>query len=255
MATERNSIGRLLLLAAAMGVLASGARFSTPSEPTVPRVVPSEEPRWSIDGVVKLDGEPRKHVVLDRRSDPACGTEEGIDPIFTREEVVTKGRVANVFVYISRGLEGRKFATPAQPALLEHTGCTYRPHVLGVMVNQPIRIVNNDATLHNVHATPRINRGFNFAQPNRGMENTKSFSEEEIMIPISCDVHGWERCYVGVLSHPFFAVTGRGGAFTLKGLPPGEYTVTAWHERYGKQDQVVTVGEKGIRNISFTFKQ
>jgi hypothetical protein len=188
-------------------------------------------------------------------TDDACAAHAGtLTPEVTQDVVVTDGNLANVFVYVSAGLEGKRFATPADTVQLDQLGCRYHPHVLGMMVNQPLKIVNSDATLHNVHAQPSKSEAFNLAQPNEGMSNVKTFDHEEVMVPVSCDVHGWMRSYIGVMSNPFFAVTPKDGSFSLEGLPPGTYTVTAWHEKYGTQQQQVTVGPKESKQITFTFK-
>jgi hypothetical protein len=121
-------------------------------------------------------------------------------------------------------------------------------------VGQPLEITNSDPTLHNIHATPKINTEFNTGQPIEGMKTTHTFDRPEVMVPFKCDVHGWMNAYVGVLEHPYFAVTGTDGKFSLETLPAGTYTIEAWHERLGAQQQMVTIGEKETKDIAFTFK-
>ena len=130
----------------------------------------------------------------------------------------------------------------------------YKPHVLGIQVGQTLDIVNGDDTLHNIHAVPTANGEFNKAQQFKGFRNQHVFSTKEVMVPFRCDVHKWMTAYVGVLDHPFFAVTGSTGAFELKGLPPGTYTIEAWHEKLGTQTQTVTIAEKQTSDVAFTFK-
>jgi hypothetical protein len=132
--------------------------------------------------------------------------------------------------------------------------CRYTPHVFGVRVGQPLDITNSDPTLHNIHATPKNNAEFNQGQPIQGMKTTKTFTTPEVMVPFKCDVHGWMNAYVGVLDHPYFATTGTDGKFSLKSLPPGTYTIEAWHERLGAQTQSVTIGAKETKEVNFTFK-
>jgi plastocyanin len=205
----------------------------------------------TIAGSVVFEGAAPAATPVDMSADGVCaaGSTATADDV-----VVTNGKVANVFVYVSKGLEGQRFETPKEPALLDQKGCRYHPHVLGVMKGQTIKISNSDPTMHNVHPTPKTNKGFNIAQTSAGTVHEKTFDAEEVMIPFSCDVHGWMRSYVGVLSHPFFGVSGNDGAFSLQGVPPGTYTVTAWHEKFGEQKQEVTVGAKESKNITFTFK-
>ena len=121
-------------------------------------------------------------------------------------------------------------------------------------VGQPLEIVNSDPTLHNIHALPKANAEFNNGQPIQGMKMTHTFTAKEVMVPFKCDVHGWMNAYVGVLDHPYFATTDKDGKFELKTLPPGTYTIEAWHERLGAMEQKVTLGPKDSKEVNFTFK-
>lgn len=116
-------------------------------------------------------------------------------------------------------------------------------------------IINSDPTLHNIHAMPRVNRGFNIAQPRRGMKTERTFTQPEVMIRVKCDVHPWMASYIGVLEHPYYGVTGADGLVTLKGIPPGEYVIAAWHERYGEQEERITIGAAEEKSIEFRFKE
>jgi plastocyanin len=159
-----------------------------------------------------------------------------------------------VFVYVKDGLGGLKFPVPSTPVVLDQKGCRYAPHVVGVQVGQGFEVLNSDSTLHNVHALPTANREFNTGQPLAGLRYSHRFSTREVMVPFKCDVHPWMRAYIGVLDHPFFGVTGADGTFTLTGLPPGTYTVEAWHEKLGTQTQTVTIGDKESKDIAVSFK-
>jgi plastocyanin len=158
-----------------------------------------------------------------------------------------------VFVYVKDGLVNYVFDTPTAPVVLDQKGCRYIPHVFGVRVNQPVEIVNSDPTLHNIHATPKANQEFNNGQPIQGMKMTHTFTAQEVMVPFKCDVHGWMNSYVGVMNHPYFAVTNADGSFELASLPPGTYTIEAWHERLGTQTQTVTIAAKETGQVTFTF--
>lgn len=208
----------------------------------------------TIGGSVVFEGAAPAPTPIDMSADAVCASNAQAAALGAGDVVVKDGKLGNVFVYVSKGLEGQRFETPKEPATLDQKGCRYHPHVTGMMVGQTLKVSNSDATLHNVHPTPKKNKGFNQAQPNAGMVFEKTFDQEEVMIPFSCDVHGWMRSYVGVLTHPFFGVSGEDGAFALQGVPPGTYTVTAWHEKFGEQQQEVTVGAKESKNITFTFK-
>ena len=141
--------------------------------------------------------------------------------------------------------------------VFDQNACHYLPHVFGVQVGQPIEIVNSDATLHNIHATPKTNSEFNTAQPIKGMKTTHMFTakEADVVVPFKCDVHGWMNAFAGVLDHPYFAVTKPDGSFSIPNLPPGSYTLAAWHERLGTQTMPLTVAAKDSKSdANFTFK-
>lgn len=182
-----------------------------------------------ITGKVVLKGTPPAEKTIDMASDPKCGAMHNT-PVTTRHYVADKdGGLANVFVYVKAGLEGKTFPAPADAKLLDQMGCEYTPYVSGVMVDQKLKVKNSDPTLHNVHMMSKNNKEFNFAQPLKDQENEKTFGAAEVMVKFKCDVHNWMFAYVGVLPHPFYAVTGKDGSFTIKGLPAGKYTLEAYH--------------------------
>ena len=163
------------------------------------------------------------------------------------------GTLKNVFVWVKRGLTGWRFPVPTEPANLEQKGCVFVPHVLGVQAKQKILIRNRDPLLHNLHSYCKRNRSFNFGQPNASAEDTTSFRNPEVMVNLKCDLHGWMNSYIGVLAHPFFAVTGDDGSFALSNLPPGDYTIEAWHEVYGTKTVRVTLSDKESRKLEIGF--
>jgi plastocyanin len=207
----------------------------------------------NITGTIKLEGDAPKPDAIKMNADPVC-MREGKGG--TTEFVVAGdgGALQNVFVYVKDGLGNRTFSAPQQAAVLDQRGCQYRPHVFGVMVGQPVEIINSDPTLHNIHAMPKSNQEFNTGQPIQGMKFNHTFTAKEVMVPFKCDVHGWMNAYAGVLDHPFFATTDEGGKFEIKGLPPGDYTIEAWHEKLGTQEQKITVGAKESKEANFAFK-
>jgi plastocyanin len=207
----------------------------------------------NITGAVKLEGEAPKPEAIKMNADPVC-MREGKGG--TTEFIVTGdgGALQNVFVYVKDGLGNRTFSAPQQGKVLDQKGCQYRPHVFGIMVGQPLEIVNSDPTLHNIHALPKSNQEFNTGQPIQGMKFNHTFTAKEVMVPFKCDVHGWMNAYAGVLDHPFFATTDASGKFEIKGLPPGDYTIEAWHEKLGTQEQKITVAAKESKEANFAFK-
>ncbi len=205
----------------------------------------------SLSGKITYKGTPPKPKMLATKSDPVCLKAHGAIP---SEEMVVGpgGGLANVFVYVKSGLEGKKFRPPKKPVVLDQKGCQYRPHVLGVMARQKVEIVNDDDTLHNVHPVPKINREWNLAMPFKGQKVKKSFRKPEIGIHVTCNVHNWMSAYICVVDNPYYAVSGKDGSFTIDGIPDGTYTIAAWHEKLGEKTAQVTV--KGGTVVNFTFQ-
>jgi len=185
---------------------------------------------------------------------PACAKQH-TKPVLSEEVVMAgDGSLANVFVYVKAGLAAKTWPVPAKAATINQIGCVYQPHVVGVMVGQNVEFLNNDPTGHNVHPLPRVNNEWNQSQSPKGDPIVRTFAKPEIGIPVKCNLHPWMRVYVNAVEHPFFAVTGPDGSFSIKGLPAGEYTLSAWHERFGTQDFKVKVPATGAATANFTFK-
>jgi hypothetical protein len=208
-----------------------------------------------IKGMVTLEGMAPKNDVIKMNADPVCLKQTKGEQSQETYMVGSDGKsLANVFVYIKDGLGNYIYDPPTGPATIDQQGCRYHPHVFGMRVGQVLDIVNSDPTLHNIHALPKTNTEFNTGQPIQGMKTEHKFTAKEVMVPFKCDVHGWMNAYVGVLDHPYFAVSDADGKFDLKGVPPGTYTIEAWHEKLGTMTQSVTLAEKGSQDIAFTFK-
>ena len=206
----------------------------------------------TIEGVVQFDGAAQEPVRVKMDADPVCAQQQ-TEPSFSEAVVVNdNGTLQHVFVYVKEGVPV-PYPAPETPVVLEQVGCWYQPHVFGLQANQPLEIVNSDATLHNINAKPALNRPFNIAQPVKGMTTTKRFTKPEIMVSFKCNVHPWMQAYAGVLDHPFFSVTGTDGAFAITGVPAGTYTLEAWHETYGTQTQSVVVEDGATHAVAFTF--
>ncbi len=207
----------------------------------------------TITGLVKFEGAPAKMPNLQMGADPFCASKHPTPQ--PDEEVVLGpgGELANVIVYVKNAPAGN-YPKPA-PTVLDQNGCKYVPHVSTVQVGQGIQIKNSDATLHNVHAMPEVNPQFNEGQPVQGMVSTKKFDKVEMKpFRIKCDVHGWMKSYMAVLPHPYHTVSKMDGTYTIGNLPPGTYTLVFWHEKYGQQEQPVTVGPSEQKQVPFTFK-
>jgi plastocyanin len=206
----------------------------------------------TVSGVVKFEGTPPKPQKIDMAQDPACGNQPNVDESY----VINNGNLANAFVYVkSRERKGGLLvATSGLLPKIEQRGCRYHPHVLGIMLNQSVQILNADGTTHNIHPMPTQSKQWNESQLPKAEPIVKTFNKPEIMIPIKCNQHPWMKMYLNVVDNPWFAVTDENGTFDLKGLPPGEYTLTAVHEKLGEQTIEISVGPKESKTADFTFK-
>lgn len=208
----------------------------------------------SITGTVKFSGTVPEAKKIKMSADPVC-LQQHTEAFFSEKFVVgDDGSLKNVFVYVKEGVTG-DYAPPSEPVILNQLGCWYHPRVFGIQVNQNLEILNSDATLHNVNAKPKSNRSFNIAQPIKGMKTKKKFTKPEIGVPLKCNVHPWMNAYVNVVAHPFFSVTGEDGTFSISGLPDGDYTIEAWHEKLGVQTQQVSILSGKANPLSFSFSE
>ncbi len=228
---------------------------SAPAAPAAGAMKVDAATAGEVKGMVSLEGTAPANEAIRMNADPVC-LKAASGPQTAETIVVgSDGKsLANVFVYVKDGLGNYVYDAPTTSATLDQKGCRYTPHVFGVRVNQPVEIVNSDPTLHNIHALPKANREFNNGQPIQGMKMTHTFTAKEVMVPFKCDVHGWMNAYVAVMDHPYFAVTGNDGTFSLASLPPGTYTIEAWHEKLGASTQSVTIGPKETKDVAFSFK-
>jgi hypothetical protein len=227
---------------------ASGGETGQPAAASVV----DEATAATLSGSVMFTGMAPEAMGIDMTEEPDCDAKHAGGKYTEQVVANDNGTLANVFVYVKEGLEGMTFPVPQEPVAIDQDGCWYVPRVMGIQVGQDLLIKNSDGLLHNINAKPQENRGFNISQPVE-METKRSFRTAEVMVPLECDVHGWMQAYVGVLDHPYYSVTGGDGSFTLAPLPPGTYTIEAWHEVYGTQTQQVTVAANEQAEISFTF--
>ena len=207
----------------------------------------------TISGTATYDGKVPALKPLSVAAEPICAKQHDSVP---NEMLVlgTGNTMANVLVRVVSGLPaGKTYPAPTAPVTMDQHGCQYKPHVMGIMIGQPFKVLNNDGILHNVHALSKVNPTFNMAMPPTRKEADHTFGKEEGMFVIKCDVHPWMQSYMGVFSHPFFAVTGPDGKFTIKDLPAGTYESEAWHEKLGTQKSKVTVGASDTQTASFKF--
>jgi plastocyanin len=207
-----------------------------------------------VTGTIHYTGKKPAPKPIDMSEEPAC-VEAHHGKAYDESLVVNrKGLLANAFVYIKSGLEGKTFEIPAAPVTIDQSGCWFRPRVLGIQVGQVLKVVNSDPVTHNIHPMAQINREWNHSQGSGDPPLARKFLKPEIMIPVKCNIHSWMHAFIGVLDHTYFAVTGDDGTFEIKNLPPGTYTIAVWQEKLGTQEQQVTVGPSGKAETNFTFK-
>jgi hypothetical protein len=256
--------GKSLFYITAAGALAiamiscGGSNTSTPETPAATPAATGKPvdsaTAGSVKGVIKLDGTAPKMKPINMAAEPTCAKQH-TTPAMTQDAVPgDNGTLQNVVVYLKGDFSAYSFDVPKAPAVIDQKGCQYSPHVLAMMVNQPLEVTNSDMTTHNIHPVPKDNREWNESQPPGAPPIMQMFAREEIAIAVKCNVHPWMKSYMAVVSHPYFQVTGKDGSFELKNVPPGTYMLTAWHESFGTTDMSVTIGPKEDKTVNLTLK-
>lgn len=244
-----------LLILLGLSLLVGCNKSSAPQVQAASRSQPRATPidpatAATVTGTVTFDGTPPRAKPIDMSNDPGCKGSASSEQV-----MVDDGHLANVLVYVKDGLGNRTFDPPQQVVTIKQEGCQYVPHMVAVMTGQPVRFEDTDQTLHNIHSMSKNNSEWNQSQMPNSQPLDKTFSSPELMIPIKCNQHPWMYMYLSVISNPFFAVTGKDGKFSLRGLPPGTYTIAAVQEKYGEQTQTITVGAKEDKNVSFSYQE
>ena len=218
-------------------------------------LLPGTAAAANVTGTITFAGKPPALKPLSVEAEPVCHKKHGGKPAPNEALVLGSGQsIGNIMVWVSKGLPaGKTYPAPKTAVTLDQQGCVYVPHVMGIMVGQPYRILNSDGILHNIHTLPKINPAFNRGQPATVKEMTTTFPKPENMFQVKCDVHPWMTAYIGVFTHPFFSVTKPDGKFTISGLEAGTYEITAWHERLGTQTASITVAANETKTQDFKF--
>ena len=248
----------VLAAALAMVVVSCGKKEEQPAEtastPASGGLAVDASTAGSITGSIKLDGTAPTPHKINMAAEPYCVSQHPT-PV-ADQSVVTGpgGTLANVVVYVSDDMSKYAFQAPGTPATISQKGCMYSPHVVGMIAGQTLQVTNDDKTTHNIHPVPKDNREWNQSQPAGAAPLMEVFARPENAIPVKCNVHPWMKAYIFVFKNPYYSVTGEDGKYTISNLPPGTYTVTAWHEQYGTTTQSVTVGAKESKSADLTFK-
>ncbi len=224
------------------------------AEPAVAYYTVDTSTAGSITGKIRFTGKAPAPKVIDMSGDPACVEAHKGRAYDESLAVAPNGTLANAFVYIKTGLEGKKFAVPTQPVVIDQNGCWFRPRVMGVQTGQTFQVINSDPVTHNIHPMAMTNREWNHSQGAGDPPINRRFLQAEVMIPVKCNIHSWMRAYIGVLDHPYFAVSGEDGSFRIANLPAGTYTIAVWQEKLGTQEQQITVAPKEATTADFIFK-
>jgi len=237
-------------VAIALAILVGCAR--APQEPPLFKVDPKTA--GNVSGRITWEGKRPPNPLVDMSEDPACAEAHKRGAFDGPLVIGTNGALANAFVYIKHGLEGKRFAVPAAPVVIDQKGCWFEPRVLGIQTGQALNVSNSDAVTHNIHPLAQVNREWNHSQGPGDAPLTRRFRKPEVMVRVKCNIHSWMRAWVGAVEHPYFAVTAKDGRFRLPPLPPGEYTLAAWHEAGGEQEQKLTVPPTANIEVYFRFK-
>ena len=224
-----------------------------PAAPPVAYFQPDPTTASTIAGTVKFLGHVPPAKVISMDAEEACQKLHP-KPVYDASLLVSKGGgLANAFVYIKSGLEGKTFAPPQQAVTLTQQGCQFVPRVIALRKGQTLDVKNADPVSHNIHPQPNNNREWNQQQSPGAPGLERRFGFPEVMIPVKCNVHAWMRSYIAVMEHPYFDVSGAHGEFHLAGLPPGNYVVAVWHEQLGELTQTFTVTAKSEPQLSFEY--
>ncbi len=251
---------RLLLFAA---LITAACNTAKPPEKKAAAVEPPKPVEYfhvdpatagTIHGRITYTGARPERKVIDMDSDAACQKAHAGHPVYDESLVTGKsGGLANAFVYIQSGLEGKKFEPAEGSVVLNQHGCMFQPRVFGIRAGQTMAVRNSDTVSHNVHPKPTNNYDWNQQQSPGAPDLEHRFPRADVMIPVKCNVHSWMRAFIGVVDHPYFAVTGPDGSFQLKNVPPGDYTLAVWQEKLGEQKQTVHLAPSGTAAVNFTY--
>ena len=241
-------------LLAAAGCGPGGKKEETKAAPPVEYYRVDPATAATVTGRIVYRGPRPARKIISMDADAKCEAANGNQPVYNEPILTGKGGgLANVFVYVEAGLEGKRFEPPRQTVTLDQHGCMFVPHVVGIQNAQPLDVHNGDHVAHNIRPMPKNNVQWSDEQPPGAPDTVHKFARTEVMIPVKCNVHEWMHAWIGVVENPYYAVTGPEGSFELKNLPPGDYTIAVWHETLGQQTRQVHVAASRAVAIDFTY--
>jgi hypothetical protein len=243
-------------------LLASCKPAEQPASKTPPPVTappeyfhPDPATAGTVTGSIVAKGLKAERISISMDSDAGCEKLHAGKPVYDATVVTgPRGGLADTFVYISAGLEGKTFESSKDPVTIDQTGCLFAPRVIGVQTGQMLDLKNSDPVGHNIHPLPKNNREWNEQQSPGAPDAQHRFGRPEVMIPVKCNVHDWMHAWIGVVPHPYFTVTGQDGSFAWKNVPPGDYTITVWHEKLGQQTQQLHLAASGTAEVHFSYQ-
>jgi hypothetical protein len=247
----------------ALALFAAGCNQAPPpaqtkaSEPAKPPEYFHVDPATAatVHGKINYHGPKPAKERISMDAEAACEQAHAGHPVYAEPIAVGKdGALANAFVYIQSGLEGKTFEPVKAAVTLDQHGCMFVPHIIAIRAAQPLDVRNSDPVAHNIHPMPKNNHEWNESQSPGTPDAEHKFARREVMIPVKCNVHSWMHAYIGVMEHPYFAVTAADGAFQLPNLPPGDYTLAVWHEKLGEQTKQIHVGPSENAAVDFTYQ-
>jgi hypothetical protein len=243
------------LLAGCSGKVQTGQPSTAQVEPAPAFFQVDPATAGTVTGRIRFTGKRPAPKLIDMSEEPACVTAHH-GKAYDESLVVNKsGGLANAFIYIKTGLEGKTFAIPPTPVTIDQSGCWFRPRVVGIQTGQILQVINSDPVTHNIHPMAEVNREWNHSQGAGDPPIDRKFVMPEVMIRVKCNIHSWMHAFIGVLRHPYFAVSKDDGTYEITNLPPGTYTIAVWQERLGTQEQQLTVPSHGTAEANFTFKE
>lgn len=227
---------------------------SQPQEPVVPIFKVDAATAGSISGTIRYAGRRPTPKKVDMSEDPACVAAHQGKAVDESLVLSPNGALANAFIYVKAGLEGKHFETPSAAVIIDQKGCWFHPRVLGIQTSQTLQIVNSDPVTHNIHPMAEINREWNHSQGAGDAPLGRRFIKPEVMIRVKCNIHSWMHAYIGVVDNPYFAVSKDDGSFSIANLPPGTYTLGIWQESLGAQERQITVAPHANILANFTLR-